>query len=110
MRKKYPAVQICNIAGVLASLRSVKMPEEVECIRRAGEVTMQALRRMLQTAKPGEYEYQWVADYAHYVARAGMREAFPTIAAAGANATMLHYSDNNCIASDGSLFLFDLGA
>lgn len=65
---------------------------------------------MLQTAKPGEYEYQWVADYAHHVARAGMREAFPTIAAAGSNATMLHYSDNNCVASDGALFLFDLGA
>lgn len=65
---------------------------------------------MLQTARPGEYEYQWVADYAHHVARAGMREAFPTIAAAGSNATMLHYSDNNCVASAGALFLFDLGA
>lgn len=92
VRNKYPAVEICNIAGVLASLRSVKAPEEVECIRRAGDVTIEALRQMLRTARPGEYEYQWVADYAHYVARAGMREAFPTIAAAG------------------SLFLFDLGA
>ncbi|MDD5919137.1 MAG: M24 family metallopeptidase [bacterium] len=69
-----------------------------------------ALKQMLKTAKPGEYEYQWAADYAHYVARAGMREAFPTIAASGENATMLHYSDNNCIAKDGTLFLFDLGA
>ena len=110
IRNKYPAVEIRNIAGVLASLRSVKAPEEVECIRRAGDVTMEALRQMLRTARPGEYEYQWVADYAHYVARAGMREAFPTIAAAGPNATMLHYSDNNCIAPDGALFLFDLGA
>ncbi|MGM9557106.1 MAG: M24 family metallopeptidase, partial [Oscillospiraceae bacterium] len=86
VREKYPAVQICSIAGILASLRSVKAPEEVECIRRAGDVTMEALRRMFQTARPGEYEYQWVADYAHHVARAGMREAFPTIAAAGSNA------------------------
>ncbi|MGN0564303.1 MAG: aminopeptidase P family protein [Candidatus Heritagella sp.] len=110
VRQKYPAVQIRNIAGVLASLRSVKAPEEIACIRRAGDVTIEALRQMLKTARPGEYEYQWVADYAHYVARAGMREGFPTIAASGANATMLHYSDNNCIAPDGALFLFDLGA
>ena len=39
VREKYPAVQICNIAGILASLRSVKAPEEVECIRRAGDVS-----------------------------------------------------------------------
>ncbi|MCI7570938.1 MAG: M24 family metallopeptidase [Clostridiales bacterium] len=110
IREKYPAVQIVNIAGVLASLRFVKVPEEIECICRAGDATIEALRQMLTTAKPWEYEYQWAADYAYYVARAGMREAFPTIAASGANAIMLHYSDNNCVAKDDSMFLFDLGA
>lgn len=110
IREKYPAVQIRNVTAVLASLRSVKAPEEIECIRRAGDVTIAALKQMLRTAKPGEYEYQWAADYAHYVARAGMRDGFPTIAASGENATMLHYSVNNCVAKDGTLFLFDLGA
>lgn len=110
IREKYPAVQIRNIAPVLSSLRSVKAPEEIECIRHAGDVTIAALKQMLKTARPGEYEYQWAADYAHYVARAGMRDGFPTIAASGANATMLHYSENNCIAEDGTLFLLDLGA
>ena len=110
IREKYPAVQIRNIAPVLSSLRSVKTPEEIECIRHAGDVTIAALKQMLKTARPGEYEYQWAADYAHYVARAGMRDGFPTIAASGANATMLHYSENNCVAEDGTLFLLDLGA
>lgn len=110
IREKYPAVQIRNIAPVLSSLRSVKAPEEIECIRHAGDVTIAALKQMLKTARPGEYEYQWAADYAHYVARAGMRDGFPTIAASGANATMLHYSENNCTAEDGTLFLLDLGA
>ena len=110
IRDMYPAAQICNCAGMIASLRAVKAPEEVECIRHAGDVTMKALEKMLQSAKPGEYEYQWVADYEHMVARSGMRNAFTTIAASGANAVMLHYSDNNCIAEDGSLLLVDLGA
>lgn len=65
---------------------------------------------MLRSAKPGEYEYQWAADYEHYVARNGMRHGFETIAAAGENAVMLHYSDNNCVAKDGDLLLVDLGA
>ena len=110
IREKYPAVLIRNIAPVLSSLRSVKAPEEIECIRHAGDVTIAALKQMLKTARPGEHEYQWAADYEHYVARAGMRDGFPTIAAAGENATMLHYSVNNCVARDGDLFLFDLGA
>lgn len=110
IREKFPAVQIKNIAREIASLRAVKTPEEVECIRKAGDVTIEALKHMLKTARPGEYEYQWQADYEHYVQRSGLRHGFETIAASGENAVMLHYSDNNCIARDGTLLLVDLGA
>lgn len=110
VREKFPMTQIKNIAPVIASLRAVKTPEEIDCIRRAGDVTIEALRQMLKTARPGEYEYQWAADYEHYVARSGLRHGFETIAAAGENAVMLHYSDNNCVARDGDLLLVDLGA
>jgi len=110
IRELYPAVEIRNCAAMIAHMRAVKQPEEVDCIRRAGDVTIAALEVMLKSAKPGEYEYQWAADYEHMVARAGMRNAFTTIAASGANAVMLHYHDNNCIAHDGDLLLFDLGA
>lgn len=110
LREKFPMAQIKNIAKTIASLRSVKTPEEIDCLRRAGDVTIEALRHMLQTARPGEYEYQWAADYEHYVARSGLRHGFETIAASGENAVMLHYSDNNCIAKDGDLLLVDLGA
>lgn len=110
IRELYPAVEIRNCAAMIAHMRAVKQPEEVDCIRRGGEVTMAALEAMLKSAKPGEYEYQWAADYEHMVARAGMRNAFTTIAASGANAVMLHYHDNNCIAHAGDLLLFDLGA
>lgn len=110
IREKFPGVEIRSITDQIASLRAIKTPEEVACIRRAGDVTIEALRHMLRTARPGEYEYQWQADYEHYVARSGLRHGFETIAAAGANAVMLHYSDNNCIAKDGDLLLVDLGA
>lgn len=110
LREKYPALQIKNSAQLMASLRAVKAPEEVDCIRRAIDVTIDALKTMLKSAKPGEYEYQWAADFEHYVARAGMQLGFTTIAASGENAVMLHYSDNNCVVKEGGMFLFDLGA
>lgn len=108
--EKYPFVQVLNATPIMANLRAIKAPEEIECLRRAGDVTIEGLKQMLKTAKPGEYEYQWAADYEHYVARQGMRNGFTTIAASGANAVMLHYHDNNCIVKEGGLFLFDLGA
>ncbi|MDE7219193.1 MAG: aminopeptidase P N-terminal domain-containing protein [Oscillospiraceae bacterium] len=110
IREKFPMAQIKNVAPLIASLRSIKTPEEVACIRRAGDVTIEALRQMLRTARPGEYEYQWAADYEHYVARSGLRHGFETIAASGGNAVMLHYADNDCVTKDGDLLLVDLGA
>lgn len=110
LRERYPSVEIRNCAAMISHLRSVKAPEEIACIHKAGDVTIQALTRMLQSAKPGEYEYQWAADYEHMVARNGMRNAFTTIAASGPNAVMLHYSDNNCLTQAGDLLLVDLGA
>ena len=110
LKEKYPALEVCNGAPMVYHLRTIKPAEEIALIRRAGDVTIQALERMMRTAKPGEYEYQWQADYEHFVARNGMRNAFTTIAASGSNATMLHYHDNNCITKSGDLLLLDLGA
>lgn len=110
LKEKYPALEVCNGAPMVYHLRTIKTAEEIALIRRAGDVTIQALERMMHTAKPGEYEYQWQADYEHFVARSGMRNAFTTIAASGRNATMLHYHDNNCITKSGDLLLLDLGA
>ena len=110
IREKFPALAVRNILPLLAELRSIKYLEEIDCIRQAGAVTIEALRHMLSTAKPGEYEYQWQSDFEHYVTRAGMQLAFPTIAASGENGVMLHYSDNNAPARAGDLILFDVGA
>ena len=110
LKEKYPALEICNGAPMVYHLRTIKTAEEIALIRHAGDVTIQALERMMHTAKPGEYEYQWQADYEHFVARSGMRNAFTTIAASGRNATMLHYHDNNCVTKSGDLLLLDLGA
>ena len=110
LKEKYPALEIRNGAPLVYHMRAIKGPEEIAVLRRAGDVTIEALKKMMRSAKPGEYEYQWQADYEHHVARCGMRNAFTTIAASGANATMLHYHDNNCIAKSGDLLLLDLGA
>ncbi|MGL5647308.1 MAG: M24B family metallopeptidase, partial [Clostridium sp.] len=61
--------------------------------------------------KPGMKEYETEAYYEFECRRNGVKDyAFKTIAAAGVNATTLHYVDNNDTLKDGDLILFDLGA
>lgn len=106
----YPAVAVKNAAGLIGPLRAIKTPEEVELIKKAIDLTFDGLTFMLKNAKPGEYEYEWAADYEYTVRRKGGRLGFTTIAASGPNATMLHYGDNDHPTADGQLILTDLGA
>ena len=110
LQERYPALCVENASSLLASLRTIKTAEEIECIRTASNATLDALTFMLKTAKTGEIEGQWAADYHYQVERCGMRNAFPTIAASGENAVMLHYCDNNCKTRDGVMILYAVGA
>jgi Xaa-Pro aminopeptidase len=56
-------------------------------------------------------EFQLAADFLHQITLEGSSgNSFNTIAASGANATVLHYEENNSELKKGNLILFDLGA
>lgn len=108
---RYPAVQIRDIFGELAAMRTVKDEQELALMRRAQQTTCQAIRDMLAYTRPGMNETEIEGSFDFSLMRQGCREhAFPTICAAGPRGTTLHYSDNNCVAEDGQLVLVDLGS
>ena len=79
-------------------------------IRKAVDITGQALQRVMTNLKPGMKEYQAQADFeymVHYLGAEG--PSFPTIAGSGKNGCMLHYETNRETCRDGSLLLLDLG-
>lgn len=109
--QKYPYINISNIYNSIAELRVVKAEKEIELIRKAIAITNEGIENMMKHAKPDMMEYEFEAFFDYTLKKNGIREkAFPTIAASGKNATILHYSENNCKAEDGDLILFDLGA
>lgn len=96
---------------VLDELRLIKGAEEIDAIRDAVAITVQAFRQGLAGVRPrtGEWEVEATVDAAFR--RAGARgPAFATIAASGANATILHYTDNRRVMDAGELLLLDAGA
>lgn len=107
---KYPYIRIKNVYNCIADLRMIKVPEEVAEIRKAIKITIEAVKFLMKNTKAGIKEYESEAYYDFYCKKNGVKDyAFKTIAAAGVNATILHYVDNNSIIKQDDLLLFDLG-
>ncbi len=106
----YPYLKVHNLADVIALMRQVKSNEEIAKHRRACEITTAGVRQVLQTIRPGKREFEMEAEFAYALRKQHAREAFPTIAASGANACVMHYTRNDRELQDGDLILFDLGA
>lgn len=108
---KYPQVRVNNIYSKIGELRLKKSEEEVEKIRKAIEITKSGIELLMKEAKVGmkEYELEAYFDFNCKV-KGATGLAFTTIAAAGKNATTLHYVDNNSELKENDLILFDLGA
>ena len=111
LRVKYPHLKIKNIFHNIAKLRMVKNDREVELIQKAIGITKEGILAMAKNLTPGMKEYEVQAYFDFKIKSLGASaHAFSTICAAGKNATVLHYEDNNQEAKDGDLILFDLGA
>jgi Xaa-Pro aminopeptidase len=111
LKKRYPLHEYKRAAPILREMRCIKSDIEVELTRRACAITKDAFRRVLKFVKPGVKEYEIEAEIIHEFIRQGATgHAYSPITASGANATILHYNDNNQICKDGDVILFDFGA
>ncbi len=112
MRESYKeSCEIKDVYPLVISLRYAKMPCEVDEIRHAISVTKKGIEALMRNSRPGMKEYELEAYFDFVLKSEGQHKfAFTTIAAAGKNATTLHYSENNTEMKDGDLVLFDLGA
>lgn len=111
LRQSYPLHQYERAAPILRELRAVKSPIEVELTQKACDITRDAFIRVLKFVKPGVMEYEVEAEIIHeFIKQAATGHAYSPIIAAGENANILHYTDNNQQCKDGQLILMDFGA
>ena len=109
--EKYPFVRIKNVFPKVVPLRQIKSKEEVAEMKKAIDITIEGVNTLMKNAKDGMKEYELESYFDFVCKKNGCKDlAFKTIAAAGKNATTLHYVDNNCEIKNGDLILFDLGA
>ena len=110
-KTKFPKHNYEKSNFILQGLRSVKDPEEIEHIQTACDITESGFRRVLGFVKPGVWEYEIEAEYAHEFLRNRSKGfAYSPIIASGVNANVLHYIENNQQCRDGDLLLMDVAA
>jgi Xaa-Pro aminopeptidase len=98
-------------ANLIAPLRRIKSPAEIEILKTAAAITAEALKEAMRSADPGLCEYQIQSIIEHVFSFNGApRPGFSTIAGSGPNSCILHWSENTRQTKDGDLVVLDVGA
>lgn len=111
LQKEFPFIQIKNLQDQLRRQRTIKKPCEIEALRKAEEITGEAIIAMMKASRPGMYEYQYKAEFDYVLAQHGvLMSGFPSIISCGENNFCIHYYDYRGQAKDGDMILNDVGA
>lgn len=98
-------------APALAEMRVVKERGEIDVLDRSAAITAAGHEAAMRSARPGIEEFVVQAELeAEFRRRGSPRNGYPSIVASGANACILHYTQNDRRLQRGDLLLLDAGA
>src|SRR5688572_8781790 len=107
----HPPRTIIDPATIVHEMRVLKSPEELEIMQKAADIAAEAHVEAMKAVRPGMKEYEVEALLEQYFRRHGADgPSYTSIVGAGANATILHYVNNDGELRDGDLLLVDAGA
>lgn len=102
---------IRNVRSIIASLRTIKAPCEIDAMREAVRITGDGIRAMMTGVHDGMREYEIKQLYDAALVKNGCLEpAFPSIISAGLNNFCIHYYSYQGTAYNGDMVLCDVGA
>ena len=111
LKSAYPPHTIIDPTIILGEMRLHKTPDEAEMMQTAATIAAEAHILAMKKVKPGMNEGQVEAMMEAYMKDKGASGvAYNSIIGGGANATILHYVENNMPLRDGDLILIDAGA
>jgi Xaa-Pro aminopeptidase len=107
----HPPTTIIDPATIVHEMRVLKSAEEIELMQRAADIAAEAHCEAMKAVRPGMKEYEVEAFIERiFRQRGAAAPAYTSIVGAGANATVLHYINNDGELRDGELLLVDAGA
>jgi Xaa-Pro aminopeptidase len=111
LKTAYPPHTIVDPTVLIHEMRLHKTEEEIALMQRSADIAVEAHVLAMQSVKPGMNESQVEAIIEHHFRMNGAAGvSYNSIVGGGANATILHYVENNAPLRDGDLLLVDAGA
>lgn len=105
-----PPNEFVALDHLLHDMRLYKSAAEAKVMREAAEISARAHVRAMQVSRAGLYEYHLEAELDYEFRKGGAKmPAYGSIVAAGRNACILHYRENDALLRDGDLVLIDAG-
>ena len=106
-----PGVTAQSINSRVNARRAVKTAAELDLLRKAIAITVNAHREAAKAIEPGmnEFEIQGLIEYTFRRNGAG-RPGFGSIVGSGPNSTTLHYNRNDRFIERGDVIVIDIGA
>jgi Xaa-Pro aminopeptidase len=102
--------ELQDTGHIVHDMRMVKTEDDLRYLREACRITAEGHMAGMRGTRPGMYEYQVQAEIEYVFRQQGSpRNGYGSIVAAGDNANILHYHENNAECRDGDLILVDAG-
>jgi Xaa-Pro aminopeptidase len=109
--KKHPRATARPATAAVAQLRRVKSATELDLIRKAVAITVDAHRDAMRYIEPGQNEFETQALIEYTFRRNGAdRPSFSTIVGSGPNSTTLHYNADDRFFDANDVLVMDIGA
>lgn len=94
---------------ILHAHRLIKDKNEIQTMQYAADISAQAHTQAMLRTRPGKTEYEIEAVFLDHFRRLGGEPAYSSIVGGGANACILHYTENKDTLRDGDMLLIDAG-
>jgi Xaa-Pro aminopeptidase len=110
LRDRFPQVDVRDCSALVWDLRKVKTPAEIEVLRRAARIGVNAHNALIQSTRPGVTEKALEAVF-EFVCRleGAVDMAYSPILMSGKNHAFGHYHKYDRTLKDGDLVILDAG-
>ncbi|MGB9866505.1 MAG: M24 family metallopeptidase [Bacillota bacterium] len=111
LREALPHARMVDASGVIYQLRSIKEPEEVECIRQASHAVVAGMKAAVEAVKVGVTELEVLAEAEYAMLKAGSEGSpFRAQVTAGERVLLTHPCASNRRIQAGEVVVIHLGA
>lgn len=110
LAQRYPMAHLRDVTPMIDAMRNIKLPEEIEVLRRIGKISAEGDMDAIAHAKPGMYQYQIEARAYYYMFDKGAQGAsYLAIVSSGADINTIHYFADRHKIEANELVVLDFG-